>query len=246
VPERTPAPAARLYLDLLKRVLTGLATSELADDALALRIEGMDWPHHGETMIGLRRLDDLDECIAAVLADGVPGDLMECGVWRGGAAIFMRAALEARGDPDRVVWLADSFEGVCRPDTAVFPADAGIDLYKIEGLAVPRTEVEANFERYGLLDERVHFIEGWFRDTLPSAPVESLALLRLDGDLYESTFVALEALYPKVSPGGFVIVDDYGGLEACRLAVDDFRADYGIDEPIVPVDWTGVHWRKRL
>jgi hypothetical protein len=195
-------------------------------------------------MIGLRRLDNLDECIAAVLADGVPGDLMECGVWRGGAAIFMRAALAAHGDRDRSVWLADSFAGVPPPDPVAFPEDARLLLHTCRALAVPREEVAANFARYGLLDDRVRFIEGWFRDTLPVAPVESLAVLRLDGDLYESTFVALEALYRKVAPGGFVIVDDYA-LEACRLAVDDFRADHGVDEPMVRVDWTGVYWRKR-
>ena len=228
-------------------MLTRLFTDgpELDAEARALRETGCDWPNDAETMIGLRRLDDLDDCIAAVVADDIPGDLMECGVWRGGAAIFMRAALEARGDTDRRVWLADSFQGVCRPDPVVFPEDAGYHLWAMPALAVSREDVAANFERYGLLDDRVSFLKGWFRDTLPSAPVESLALLRLDGDMYESTFVALEALYDKVAPGGYVIIDDYGGFEPARLAVDDFRADHGIDEPIVWVDWTGIHWRKR-
>lgn len=240
-------PTADRYLDLLKGVLTRLVIDgpRLDAEEVADRTEGRTASPHAETMIGLRRLDNLDECIAAVLADGISGDLMECGVWRGGAAIFMRAALAARDDRERSVWLADSFAGVPRPDPVAFPEDSGLLLHTCPALAVSREEVAANFARYGLLDDRVRFIEGWFRDTLPDAAVESLAVLRLDGDLYESTFVALEALYPKVAPGGFVIVDDYGGLEACRLAVDDFRADHGVDEPIVPVDWTGVYWRKR-
>lgn len=239
--------AARLYLDLLKGVLTDTLAdaTELDPEHRSLIEQGIVWPKRADTMIGIKRIDNLDECIEAVLADRIPGDLMECGVWRGGAAIFMRAALEAHGDRERSVWVADSFQGVCRPDPAAFPEDVGLDLWINPLLAIPRAEVEANFERYGLLDDRVRFIEGWFRDTLPTAPVESLAVLRLDGDMYESTFVALESLYDKVSPGGFVIVDDYS-LEPCRLAVEDFRGDKGIDEPIVTVDWTGVYWRKRL
>jgi hypothetical protein len=240
------APATRLYLELLKGVLTRTLTDPQPDEETRQLVEqGVVWRDRAETMIGLPRLDNLDECIATVLAEGIPGDLMECGVWRGGAAIFMRAALEAHGDTERSVWVADSFQGVSRPDPAVFPEDVGFDLWKNPYLAISRDEVEANFERYGMLDDRVRFVEGWFRDTLPAAPVESLSVLRLDGDMYESTFVALESLYDKVSPGGFVIVDDYS-LEPCRLAVDDFRRDKEIVEPIVTIDWTGVYWRKRL
>jgi hypothetical protein len=239
------APTARLYLDLLKGVLTRTLTETQPNaEARSLVEQGMSYVPDAETMIGLPRLDNLDDCIRRALADGVPGDLMECGVWRGGAAIFMRAALEAYGDTDRSVWVADSFQGVSRPDPAAFPEDVGFDLWRYANLVVPREQVEANFARYGMLDDRVRFVEGWFRDTLPTAPVESLAVLRLDGDMYESTFVALESLYDKVSPGGFVIVDDYS-LEPCKLAVDDFRGDKGIDEPIETIDWTGVYWRKR-
>lgn len=100
------------------------------------------------------------------------------------------------------------------------------------------------FERYGLLDDRVRFLEGWFRDTLPTAPVDKLSVLRLDGDLYESTMDGLVNLYPKVSPGGFVIVDDYGNIQACKAAVHDYRARHGGTEPIVDVDGSGVWWRR--
>ena len=248
-PTPMEARAARLYLDLLKRVLTRTfaGAPDVDETERALREQGTLWPRDdAETMVGLLRLDNVGDCIAVVLADGVPGDVMECGVWRGGAAIFMRAALEAYGDTDRCVWVADSFQGVAKPDPAAFPEDVGTDLWIHPQLAVPRHEVERNFQRYGLLDERVRFVEGWFRDTLPNAPVEQLAVLRLDGDLYESTFVALEALYDKVSPRGFVIVDDYNALEPCRLAVDDFRLDRHVTEPIQTIDWTGVYWRKNL
>jgi macrocin-O-methyltransferase TylF-like protien len=103
-----------------------------------------------------------------------------------------------------------------------------------------------NFRRYGLLDEQVRFLKGWFRDTLPSAPIKTLALLRLDGDLYESTMDALSALYRKVVPGGFVIIDDYGDFEPCRRAIHEFRDKSGIDDPIERIDDSGVYWRKSI
>lgn len=208
------------------------------------RAEGRDWPAEAETMIGLKRLDNLQACIARVLADRVPGDLLEAGVWRGGASIFMRGCLEAFGDEGRRVWLADSFAGLPPPDAARYPADAGDRHSEWKTLAVPESEVRANFTRYGLLDDRVRFLPGWFKDTLPAAPVDRIAVLRLDGDMYGSTMETLVPLYPRVAPGGFVIVDDYGAVPGCRKAVDEYRSGHGIAEPLVPIDWTGMYWRK--
>jgi O-methyltransferase len=94
-----------------------------------------------------------------------------------------------------------------------------------------------------LLDDRVRFLPGWFKDTLPDAPIDRLALLRLDGDLYESTIQALEALYPRLSPGGFCIIDDYI-IKACRQAVADYRAKHGVSAEIIHIDGAGVFWRK--
>ena len=111
-------------------------------------------------------------------------------------------------------------------------------------LAVPMETVLGVFERYGLLDDQVRFIAGWFAETLPEAPIEQLCMLRLDADLFESTMDCLSALYEKVAPGGFVIVDDHGCIPACRAAVDRFRSAQGITDPLVPIDWTGVYWRK--
>jgi len=90
----------------------------------------------------------------------------------------------------------------------------------------------------------VRFLKGWFRDTLPAAPIERLAVLRLDGDMYQSTMDTLVNLYPKVSQGGYVIVDDYGAIPACRQAVNDYRAANGITEEIRDIDWTGIFWQK--
>jgi hypothetical protein len=208
------------------------------------RSEGRDWPPFAETMIGRRRLDNLIECVINVLRDDVPGDLIETGVWRGGSTILMRGILAAWADGGRRVWVADSFEGVPAPDAERYPADREVRLDGISTLEVSVEAVRANFDRYGLLDEQVVFLPGWFRDTLAAAPIDSLSVLRLDGDLYESTMDALRALYPKLSVGGYVIVDDYGGIDACRQAVGDYRRAEGIDEPIHAVDWTGIYWRR--
>jgi hypothetical protein len=168
---------------------------------------GLDFPPDAETMIGMQRLTSLQRCVETVLADDVPGGLVECGVWRGGASILMRAVLAVYGDESRSMWLADSFAGVPPPDAANYKADKGIRLDRSAGLlAVSEAEVRANFERYGLLDDQVRFLPGWFKDTLQDAPIDRIAVLRLDGDLYESTIQALDALYPRLSPGGFCII----------------------------------------
>jgi O-methyltransferase len=180
-----------------------------------------------------------------VLEREVPGDLIETGAWRGGATIFMRAILRAYGDTERVVWVADSFQGLPTPDPSLYPEDETDRSWAHAELAVSLDNVKANFERYGLLDDQVRFLPGWFRETLPAAPIERLALLRLDGDMYESTMVALESLYPKLSSGGYVIVDDYGALQGCRAAVDDFRREQAITEELKWIDWTGVFWKRR-
>jgi O-methyltransferase len=209
-----------------------------------VRAEVRDSPARAETMAGLRRLDNLQFCVTDVLRRGVPGDLIETGAWRGGVTIFMRAILEAYGDTERQVWVADSFQGLPKPDPERWPAEAGDEHWTVDQLAVPLEEVQANFARYGLLDERVRFLPGWFKDSLPAAPIERLAVLRLDGDMYGSTMEALEALYPRLSPGGYVIVDDYGAIAQCKEAVTDFRAANDIIDPMETVDWTGVYWQR--
>lgn len=240
-----------LYLDLLKRALTnfiyqdrGQIDNETRPFDLRLRGEGMDWPVVAHTMIGIKRLDALHYCVEDVLDRGVPGDFIETGVWRGGACIFMRGVLKARGVTDRVVWVADSFAGLPPPDVERYPQDAGQDFSHRKELAIPLEEVQENFRRYGLLDEQVRFLKGWFRDTLPSAPVTRLAVLRLDGDLYESTIDALTHLYPRLEKGGYAIIDDYGSVEACKQATDDYRAAHDIEEPIIAIDSSGAMWRK--
>lgn len=256
------------YLDLLKQALTGSLYDEsswervitttalkrfmvdfLARRSMALfhmrpynsdiRAEGKDWPGIGYTMIGHRRLDNLRFAIDTIEQEGIPGDVMETGVWRGGASIFMRACLKVHGS-DRRLWVADSFEGMPKPSC---PEDAGYDISGVDVLRASLEDVKRNFERFEMLDDNVHFLKGWFHDTLPHAPIDRLALLRLDGDLYKSTMDALDSLYDKVSPGGFLVIDDYYSWEPCRRAVKEFRKTRGITAKIIKIDWTGAYWR---
>jgi O-methyltransferase len=210
---------------------------------LAARAQGKDWPATAETMKGLFRMDDLHACLLDVLNRKVPGDFAEAGVWRGGTGIMMRAALKAYGDTRREVWLADSFEGCPLPDEVNYPADAGDPHSTYAELAVALDAVKKNFERYGLLDRQVNFVPGWYRDTLPHAPIKRLALLHLDCDMYESTMQALEGLYDKVSPGGYVVIDDFGAVAGCQKAVTDFRKQRGIETEWRQIDWTAVRWQ---
>jgi hypothetical protein len=210
----------------------------------AQRLEGRDWPPIADTMIGLNRLDNIQVCIETILREGVAGDLIETGVWRGGATIFMRGVLKAYQITDRAVWVADSFEGLPQPDAEKYPLDKADTHYLWNNiLGISQETVQKNFQRYGLLDDQVKFLKGWFKDTLPTAPIAQLALMRLDGDMYESTIDALTHLYPKLSDGGYVIIDDYF-LKGCSQAVHDYRNQHGITAPLQTIDWAAVYWRK--
>lgn len=269
-----PATAADLYLDLLQKSLTGSLGDEryrllepigwqgalygpvrsvlamlpftvVRKSSLEIRADGSDWPTGAETMVGIKRLDNLLACITNIIREHVPGDLIEAGVWRGGASIFMRGVLKAHQETDRLVWVADSFRGLPKPDPRRYPADRGNRHHSIASLAVSLDQVKANFAKYGLLDDQVRFLPGWFYETLPTVPITRLAILRLDGDMYESTMVSLRNLYSKLSVGGYAIIDDYFDERLpARMAVDDFRAEQHVTEPIEQIDWTGAFWRR--
>jgi hypothetical protein len=240
----------RLYLDLLEAALTGILTrdgnaapwggEEFDPDR---RLYGRDWPKSAMTMIGTARMRNLRRLVETVLAEGVAGDVLEAGVWRGGACIYMRGILAAHAVKNRTVWVADSFAGLPEPDETLYPADKGDTHYTSDELRASLDEVKDNFQRFGLLDEQVAFLPGWFKDTLPQAPIEQLSVLRLDGDMYGSTMETLQALYARVSRGGFIIVDDYI-LPGCRRAVDDFREQRRIEEPLHDVDGAAAYWKR--
>lgn len=207
------------------------------------RNDGKIWPGYAHTMIGMKRLDNLQMAVETCIKEGIEGDLIETGVWRGGACILMRAILAAHGVTDRRVFVADSFEGLPKPDANV-ASDQGDRHHEQDFLAVSQETVAEHFRKYGLLDEQVVFLKGWFKDTLPVAPIQKLAVMRLDGDMYASTMDALVSLYPKLQKGGFCIIDDFGAVRGCREAVADYRAQHKIEAPIHEIDWTGRYWRK--
>lgn len=199
-----------------------------------------------DTMCGRRNLEVVRALMEEALRHQVPGDFIETGVWKGGMTAFMRGVLKAHGVTDRTVWVADSFEGLPEVDPASHLKDAIFRylMAPICYLHIPLEYAELTFSRYGLLDGQVRFLKGWFKDTLPSAGIERLALMRLDGDMYESTQDALSILYPLLSPGGHVIIDDYGVPCGCRQAVDEYREAEGIDAQLVPINEFAVYWRK--
>ena len=262
---RALSPAADLYLELLKNCLGNriydddldlmrgsftreasgkLVSSQGAPVDSNLKLLGLIWPSRAHTMIGVPRLDNIRACAEEVIRAGVAGDFIETGVWRGGACIFMRGILKAHGVEDRVVWVADSFAGLPPGDPAKYPKESPAEFHQYADLAVSLAQVQQNFARYGLLDGQVKFLKGWFRDTLPTAPIGKLALMRLDGDLYESTMDALVALYPKLSSGGFAIIDDYNLVQSCTEAVVDFRRERGVQEPLSLIEGGGAFWQK--
>jgi len=242
------------YLGLLKLCLCDLAgtttisvgampdgtvmSRELRGDARRIRAAGLDWPLEGLTMVGLDRLDDLQACVESVVADGIAGDLIEAGAWRGGASILMRATLDSLGE-ERTVWVADSFQGFPPGE----PGEAGVPLSAYDFLAAPLDEVHESFARLGC-ERGVRFVPGFFEETLPALRDERWAIVRLDADTYAPTRLALRSLYPRLATGGYLILDDYGSFAGCRRAVDEFRAEHAIEEPIEKVDSTCVRWRR--
>ena len=258
---------------------------------------------HSLSMVGLARLDNIQACVEAILAEGIAGDFIETGCAKGGACILMRAVLRAHGERRRRVICCDAFSDskptahpavqvlaycILRPLHLLlvlaslvpserwhlrlyaalmrlqhhFPVDtAHVSRDTVRSFlfflrrghlfvkpAVPPVgtglaAVRSHFARLGLLDEQVCFVKGFFSETLPSAPVDRLALLRLDGDLYASTMDGLVHLYPKLTPGAFCIVDDYFSFDECRQAVDEYRAKHAITAEMTRIDNMSVFWR---
>lgn len=227
------------------------------------RERGKDWPFWAETMIGKRRLDHLNEILLKVRVHGVGGHYAECGIWRGGTCIYARAFFDTMDEPDRKVFGFDSFQGL--PEGGYYEQDQGDPHHTQNDIfAVSREEVLANFSKYAIDMVNVDLIEGWFRDTLPAwsernrssisgaEKIEAaqhplpLAVLRIDGDMYEGTMDPLKYLYPHVAKGGFVIVDDYGDVRASRRAVHDYLGSLpGAQPQIFEIDHTAIYWRKQ-
>jgi O-methyltransferase len=236
--------ASTMYIDLLKNSLL-----DQVHQPNQLVAEGRVWRREDVgralTMVGMPRLTNIEQCLKAIITDGVEGDCMETGVWRGGCCILMKGILECLGESHRKVILADSFCGLPEPDPK-YEADKNSNFHNFDlSYLSSLEEVRYSFEKYGLLDDNVVFLEGWFKETLQHTPTKKLALLRLDGDMYESTILALELLYDRIQPGGYIIIDDYPVIGNCKQAIDEFRESRGIECTMEVADpkTCGVYWR---
>jgi O-methyltransferase len=180
------------------------------------------------TMVPRSVLVTLAGQVDDLLAAGVEGDLVECGVWRGGASFVMADRLRRAGADGRAVWMFDSYEGMPPPQPIdgerafEWANDADGDFY-FDNCTANLTDVQAAAEKLGLTP-RVRMVKGWFDDTLPSHRdrIGPIALLRIDADWYDSVLCCLENLYDLVSPGGLVVLDDYYTWDGCTQAVHDF------------------------
>jgi len=226
--------AARFGLEAVRLTASSAGDYLESGHAASNRVED------AETMLGTRQLDSMQRCIVDVLNRNIPGDLIEAGVWRGGMTIFMRAVLMAYHVTDRKVWVADSFDGLPAIDRVHETFD-----WQTGDMAIPLETVRDNFARYGLLDEQVVFLKGFFAETLPKAPVRPLSILRVDADLYQSTMDVLRNLYSALSIGGYAIFDDYQNLPDCRRAIDEFRSEHGIGEDVCRIDERAIYWQKQ-
>jgi hypothetical protein len=206
------------------------------------RIEGMDEPNNGFTMIGLKRMDNLHNMLEYVRLNNIEGDLIETGVWRGGATIYMKYYCKLY-NMKKKVFVCDSFKGLPKP-SGKFSADLGDEHYMYDSLKVSLENVQNNFKKFDCLDDDVIFIEGFFGETLPNnKKIKKISLLRMDGDMYESTHDVFYSLYHKVTEKAPIIIDDYC-LSGCKKCVDDFISDNNITQTINNIDRCGVYWFK--
>jgi O-methyltransferase len=241
-----------IYLNLLIRTLTNSMYPESEDKS-----KNGGWPLYSHTMLPTEKLNTIRYCIDYCLENDIDGDLIETGVWRGGAVIFMEGVLHASGALNKKVYVADSFEGLPCPSIGGCEEDAGSGYFGQRGargklpwaerhkeeLSIGLEEVKNNFKKYNLLKDNVFFVKGFFEHSMKNIDIDKLCLLRLDGDMYSSTIVVLNELYDKVTKGGFVIIDDWK-LPQAQKAVVDFRKNNNITEPLLR-DGTGVFWQKK-
>lgn len=198
------------------------------------RHKNINWGLDRLSMIPWASLEHLDKCIKDTVNKNIEGDFVETGAWRGGACIIAKSIYDDL-KINKKIFVADSFEGLPKPDAAKYPDDKNDTHFLDENMKVSLETVKKNFKKFGLLDNNVIFLKGWFKDTMPNAPINKISILRLDGDMYESTIDVLKNLYHKLSIGGYCIIDDYRH-PGCKAAVRDFRSYNGISERIIKVD----------
>jgi O-methyltransferase len=225
-------PAVDRFLDELPRPRE---VPDLQTYGVARDLRGRLWDE-GYTMLSSRRGRALFRLARRLDREGVAGALVDCGVWNGGSTILLGVAA-----PEREVWAFDSFEGLPEPG----PLDGEASRAFAGECVGAEEKLRAGFAAYAD-PARLHVRRGWFEETIPPAVEEvgPIALLHCDGDWYESVRVTLDAFYPLVVPGGYVVIDDYGTWPGARRATREVRAEHGDRGRLVRVDHTGRYWRK--
>lgn len=256
--EQVKTEAIEIYLELIISIVSATAFGSqeksiipklrekraVAEFDPAKRLKGNDWTYLGDTMTGIVRLNNVRNLLRDVMHNNINGDYIETGVWRGGSSVFAKAVMstELQGK-NRKSYVCDSFRGLPSGDRNIHKGDQGWDHTPY--LEVPDLIVAENFLKLNLLDSKVIFVKGFFKDTMPILrdKIESLAIMRLDGDMYQSTVDVLYNLYNKLNVGGYVIIDDWFGFPA-KDACEDFFKVHKFSPKIVPVDTHAAYFKK--
>ena len=203
------------------------------------------------TVTSIERVSALLDSVKYVINNKIEGDFVECGVWKGGSCMLMSKELIEQNDLNRKIWLYDTFDGMTQPTDADIEAETGIKgkalLSNVEKTTEklnmwaysPIEEVRKNMKETNYPVDNIKYIKGKVEDTLKSNIPNKIALLRLDTDWYESTKIELEVLYPLITKGGVLIIDDYGHFEGAKRAVDDYFQKINQQPLLNRIDYTG-------
>jgi hypothetical protein len=199
------------------------------------------------TRTGMERLHALIQATEYIVAAGIPGTIVECGVWKGGSMMAVATTLRRLGQSERDLYLFDTFEGMSEPtelDRSLRGEEAAKLLAEVTPTAdnawafAPLDEVRKNMASTGYPAAHIHYKKGRVEDTLPGEAPDQIALLRLDTDWYESTRHEMEHLFPRLAPGGVLIIDDYGHWEGAKRAVDEYCARHNLRLLLHRIDYT--------
>lgn len=196
------------------------------------------------TMTSIERMYGLFNAVRYVSQSNVAGDIVETGVWRGGSSMLIAETLRSMGDDTRTIWLYDTYEGMAEPTELDVAHDGQSAKKQFEitpdWCAASVEEVTANMAATGYPEERFRFVKGLVQDTIPNAGApDSIALLRLDTDWYESSKHELENLYPRLTSGGVLVLDDYGHWAGVRKSVDEYLSEHGVKAMLQRLDYAG-------
>jgi len=227
------------YRNLIGQYLQNVQLSHPRSFLKSFRMMRLVYRVRGYTAVFVPRLVALYKLSEEINQSSVAGDIVECGVYNGGSAAIM-ASLCEKSPVNRNVWLFDSFEGLPKPtdkdgdEAAAYEGWCHGDLSKVKEV----------LRKLCIPEFRVHIVKGWFHNTFPKVEIPEIAILHIDADWYESVKLCLEKFYDSVQPGGYIVLDDYGDWEGCRIATDEFLKKRGLNVKLVQIDYTGFYFQK--